>query len=105
MALQGTLLNRLIAPDRLADGRKRTILDGPSLPEIAIALITGNRVNQPALPFLVDGIGIVELRVSALGREDGSGESWNLDGYLSDGTYWSACYHSKRHGTITAGGN
>ncbi len=68
---------------RLSDGTRQIISGGPSKFDLMLSLLDGSNAagTRRRVSFMVDDIGEIEVVVNRLSREDGSGESWNFEGF------------------------
>ncbi len=58
------------------------IKNGPGLLGLAFGLFEGNANTQPYITFTLDTGVEADFRLRSVSWEDGSGQSWNLTGYL-----------------------
>ena len=56
---------------------QQQIIEGPSKYDLQAALFDGKRVR-----FTVEGLGQIEVQMNNVGIEDGSRESWLIEGYV-----------------------
>lgn len=63
------------------------IVNGPSKFELVISLFEGNPTPRHTATFEIEAVGGVQFKVAiyCISQEDGSGESWNFEGYLTNG--------------------
>ncbi|HUQ30167.1 MAG TPA: hypothetical protein VM103_01465 [Candidatus Paceibacterota bacterium] len=57
------------------------IVNGPSKFDLMLALFEW-KPNRPLVMFKTEGGKLLEASVTSVEAEDGSGESWNIEGYV-----------------------
>ncbi len=63
---------------------RHNIKTGPSKFELLLALFDSRQVNTRKVEFRTDADTLYDAVITSVEREDGSGESWNIRGYLSE---------------------
>lgn len=61
----------------------RVIIDGPSKFDLMVSLFDGTTESQKVLVFRLDNQRILNIRITSLQREDGSGENWIFQGFTN----------------------
>ncbi len=59
---------------------QHTIVNGPPKFDLMVSLFEGNPTPRKTVSFLTDR-GSINVAITAIAQEDGSGESWLFEGY------------------------
>ena len=70
----------------IEDPFRLDIVDGPSKFDIMISLFDSNRRHRRTVPFSLRSLRLkLDVAITSVQQEDDSGESWNIEGWVTDG--------------------
>lgn len=72
------------------------IVDGPSKYELMLGLFDSATTRPRPVEFRLSRRVALEAHIQSVSREDGSGESWNLEGWVVSGEVFDAYFNTKR---------